>query len=200
MAQHLDDALEQANIPAKILSFWLDEVGPEGWYVQDEALDARIRSEFEPLWREAMEGSFALWLTYPSGALAYLILTDQFSRNMFRGSAEAFASDRLALAVAKKAIHQGYDRKIDAPARQFFYMPLMHSEVLSDQERCVRLMHERMPEGNKNLIHARVHREIIRMFGRFPYRNAALSRKASEGEAQFMANGGYAETLQALSA
>ncbi|MGX9354432.1 DUF924 family protein [Roseobacteraceae bacterium S113] len=185
--------------PEEILSFWLDEVGQEGWYKQDTALDQKIRDSFETTWDAAMEGRFALWLTYPSGALAYLVLTDQFSRNMYRGSAQAFASDRLALAVAKKAIAQGYDLKIDAPARQFFYMPLMHSENLCDQERCVRLMHERLPESD-NLLHARVHREIIRKFGRFPYRNEALSRKPSDGEAAFITGGGYAQTLEELRA
>ncbi|MCH2164289.1 MAG: DUF924 domain-containing protein [Marinovum sp.] len=185
--------------PERILSFWLDEVGTEGWYRQDDALDAAIKSEFEEAWNSAMEGAFALWLTYPSGALAYLILTDQFSRNMFRGSSKAFASDAAALAVAKKAIAQGYDKKIDAPARQFFYMPLMHAENLCDQERCVRLMHERLGSED-NLLHARVHREIIRKFGRFPYRNDALERRASEGEMAFVANGGYAQTLEALRA
>ncbi|WP_425039184.1 DUF924 family protein [Primorskyibacter sp. S187A] len=185
--------------PDEVLSFWLDDVGPEGWYKQDDTLDDTIRSRFSKAWDAAMEGRYALWMTYPSGTLAYLILTDQFPRNMFRGSSKAFASDRIALAVAKKAIGQGYDLKIDAPARQFFYMPLMHSENLCDQERCVRLMHERMPDQD-NLLHARAHREIIREFGRFPYRNAALERKASHEENTFVTDGGYAKTLERLRA
>lgn len=189
----------RTETPEAILSFWLDEVGPEGWYKQDDALDAQIRERFEPTWQAAMDGRFAMWMTYPSGALAYLILTDQFPRNMFRGSAKAFASDAAALAVAKRALAQGYDMKIDAPARQFFYMPLMHAENLCDQERCVRLMLERLP-GTDNLLHARVHREIIRKFGRFPYRNEALSRTTSAGEAAFVNGGGYGETLEALRA
>jgi uncharacterized protein (DUF924 family) len=185
--------------PEKVLHFWLDEVGPDGWYKAEDALDQRIRDDFMSAWVEASKGAYSLWLTYPSGALAYLILTDQFPRNMFRGQAKAFATDRAALAVAKSAIDRGWDLKIDEPARQFFYLPLMHSENLCDQERCVRLMCERMSEsGDENLIHARAHREVIRQFGRFPYRNEALSRATTEGEVAYIAGGGYGSTVRAL--
>lgn len=185
--------------PDEILSFWLDEIGPSGWYNPPEGLDEDIRARFQTTWMAAMEGKFALWLTYPSGALAYIILMDQFPRNMFRGSARAFASDRMALAAAKSAIKKSWDLRIDEPARQFFYMPLMHSENLCDQERCVRLMKERMPSaGDDNLVHARVHREVIRRFGRFPYRNDALSRAFTTPERAFVDGGGYREVLQEL--
>jgi len=185
--------------PEDILTFWLDEVGPEGWYKQDDALDEEIRARFETAWNGLMEGRYALWLTYPSGVLAYVILADQFPRNMFRGTAKAFASDRIAVAAAKQAIHRGWDMKIDEPARQFFYMPLMHSENLCDQDRCVRLMSERMAtSGDGHLLHAQVHREVIRQFGRFPYRNEALSRNSSSAEADFVAQGGYGATLRSL--
>jgi uncharacterized protein (DUF924 family) len=187
--------------PNDILAFWLDDVGPQGWYAQDDALDAAIRDRFLTTWQGAMEGRFGLWLTYPSGVLAYIVLTDQFSRNMFRGDARSFASDAIAKAAAKQAIHRGWDMKIDEPARQFFYLPLMHSENLCDQDRCVRLMKERMPDtGAGNLLHARVHREIIRIFGRFPYRNAALGRSSNPAEADFIAKGGYAALLRDLEA
>ncbi|KIC43037.1 membrane protein [Ruegeria sp. ANG-R] len=187
--------------PEEVLSFWLDEVGPEGWYLQDEALDARIRDRFLKTWEAACEGKFSLWLTYPSGSLAYIILMDQLPRNMFRGSKQAFASDRAALAAAKCAVDKGWDLKIDEPARQFFYLPMMHSENLCDQERCVRLMIERMPEGgDSNLLHARAHREVIRMFGRFPYRNDALERPTTEHEAAYVSNGGYGSTVRELQA
>lgn len=187
--------------PEEVLSFWLDETGPDGWYNGGDALDAEIKRRFEPAWDAAMAGQYGMWLTYPSGTLAYIILLDQFSRNMFRGTAKAFASDRFALAVAKQAIGKKWDMKIAEPARQFFYMPLMHSENLADQERCIRMMMARMPEsGANNLLHARVHREIIRMFGRFPYRNDALSRGVSEGERDFLDNGGYGRTLEGLRA
>jgi len=185
--------------PEDVLSYWLDEVGQARWYLEDEALDAEIRSRFLEAWHSACEGRYSLWLTYPSGALAYIILTDQFSRNMFRGDGRAFATDRIALAAAKAAIDRGWDMKIDEPARQFFYLPLMHSENLCDQERCVRLLCERMPQfGKANLLHARAHREVIRKFGRFPYRNTALERATTSTEQSYVAQGGYGSTVREL--
>ncbi len=194
----MSDPQEVAS-PHDVLEFWLDQVGPKGWYATDDALDAQIRERFMPVWQQARAGGLSLWLTYPSGVLAYLIVTDQFSRNMFRGQADAFALDPIALAVAKGAIGKGWDLKIDAPARQFFYLPLMHSENLCDQDRCVRLMVERMPkDGADNLLHARAHREVIRQFGRFPYRNAALGRSGTRSEMAYAAQGGYGHTLRQL--
>lgn len=187
--------------PEEILSYWIDEVGPKGWYEGSEELDADIRGKFYETWVAAQQGALSLWLTYPSGTLAYIILNDQFSRNMFRGEGKAFSSDKAAMAAAKCAIDKGWDLKIDEPARQFFYLPLMHSECLVDQDRCVRLMLTRMPEtGAPNLLHAKVHREVIRRFGRFPYRNEALSRQTTLPEAAFVNEGGYGAVLRELSA
>ncbi|WP_298491783.1 DUF924 family protein [uncultured Maritimibacter sp.] len=187
--------------PESILEFWLDDVGQKGWYDSSPDLDRTIRERFGGAWAQAAQGAFSLWLTYPSGALAYLILTDQFPRNMFRDEAKAFSTDKVALAAAKCAIDKGWDLKIDEPARQFFYLPLMHSENLADQDRCVRLMLTRMPEtGKSNLLHAKVHREVIRRFGRFPYRNAALSRTSTAPETNFVEAGGYGAVLRELSA
>lgn len=182
-----------------VLSYWLDEIGPDGWYKGGEALDADIRERFEPTWRALTEGSLGLWLTYPSGTLAYIIVADQFSRNMFRDGPQAFATDAPALAAAKMAIAKSWDLKIDEPARQFFYMPLMHAECLADQERCVRLMLTRMPvSGEANLIHAKAHREVIRKFGRFPTRNEALARDNKSTEQEYLDNGGYGGVVRAL--
>lgn len=187
--------------PDDILKFWLDEVGPSGWYTQSKELDEEILARFEQTLMGAAEGRYSLWLTYPSGALAYIILTDQFSRNMYRGTAHAFATDRIGLAAAKSAIDKGWDLRIDEPARQFFYLPLMHSENLCDQDRCVRLLHERMPEhGASNLLHARAHRAVIRAFGRFPTRNDALGRMMTKPELAYVTNGGYGQTLRELDA
>ena len=187
--------------PEEILAFWLDEVGPKGWYESSPELDGAIRDRFLPDWIRAREGGMSLWLTYPSGTLAYIILTDQFPRNMHRGSGEAFATDGIARAAAKMAIDRGWDLRIDEPARQFFYLPLMHSEYLADQERCVRLMMTRMPEtGEANLVHARAHREVIRRFGRFPYRNEALARHTQGAEADFLAGGGYGAMVREMQA
>lgn len=187
--------------PEEITSFWIDEIGPKGWYASDDALDEKIRNRFETPWQIARDGGFHEWITLPDTALAYLILTDQFPRNMYRGSARAFETDRIARAAAKQAIDAGHDMRIPEPERQFFYLPLMHSECLMDQERCMRLMLTRMPEGGAdNLLHAKAHREVIRQYGRFPYRNAALGRTNSEAEHDFIENGGYGRTVEELRA
>lgn len=187
------------STPDEVLAFWLDEIGEDGWYRGDEALDQTIRDKFLTTWENARKGAYSMWLTYPSGALAYLILTDQFPRNMFRGDPKAYSTDRAALAVAKIAISKNWDLKIDEPARQFFYLPLMHSECISDQERCVRLVLTRMPEaGAENLLHAKAHRDVIRKFGRFPFRNKALDRRHTDPEAEFLEQGGYGATVEAL--
>ncbi len=185
--------------PDEVLKFWLEVIGPKGWYIQDEDLDSTIRDKFEDAWLAARQGKYSLWLTYPSGTLAYLILMDQFPRNMFRGSSRAFETDPVALSVAKAAINKNWDLKVGEPERQFFYMPLMHSENLCDQERCVRLLCERMPEtGAGHLLHARAHREVIRQFGRFPYRNEALARHSTEPEMAYVQAGGYGTTVRSL--
>lgn len=183
--------------PEEVLSFWLDECTPAHWYKSDPAFDAEIRDRFLVTWQEAQEGAYGLWLTYPTGTLAYIILTDQFSRNMFRDTAEAFASDGLARSAAKMAISREWDMKVDEPARQFFYLPLMHSENLCDQDRAVRLIHTRMPQtGASNRDHACAHRAVIRDYGRFPYRNDALGRKTTPAEQSFLDAGGYRAAIQ----
>lgn len=184
-----------------VLKFWLEEVGEKRWYSQDEALDQTIRDRFGALWERARAGRLAGWCCAARGALAFAILTDQFPRNMFRGDARAFSTDKLALSTCVPAIFRHWDLTIAEPERQFFYLPLMHSENLADQDHCVRLMLTRMPEtGADNLRHARAHREVIRKFGRFPFRNAALGRENSPAEAEFLAKGGYGRVMRELAA
>ncbi|SEL07866.1 Uncharacterized conserved protein, DUF924 family [Roseivivax marinus] len=195
----MSDAMTTTTRPEDILGYWIDEVGPEGWYRQDDAVDETIRTRFRDAWDEGMEGAYALWLTYPSGVLAYAILMDQFPRNMFRDDPRAYASDRVASAAAKQAIGRNWDLRIDEPARQFFYLPLMHAENLCDQDRCVRLICERMPEtGADNLVHAKAHREVIRRFGRFPHRNGVLGRTSTADETAFMEEGGYGRVVREI--
>ena len=187
--------------PEEVLEFWLDELGPSKWYKASDELDTTIRDRFENAWQNALEGTYGLWLTYPSGTLAYILLMDQFPRNMFRDDPRSFEADQYALAASKLAIQNGWDTRIDEPARQFFYLPLMHSENLCDQERCIRLLIERMPEaGAENLFHARAHREVIRQFGRFPYRNSVLSRASTGSEQTYLKQGGYGSTVRELQA
>lgn len=184
--------------PDEVLAFWLDECSPADWYKSDPDFDAEITARFKSTWVEATEGALGLWLTYPSGTLAYIILTDQFPRNMFRDQGDAFSTDALARAAAKMAIDRGWDLKIDEPARQFFYLPLMHAENLCDQDRAVRLIHTRMPEhGAGNRDHACAHRAVIRDFGRFPYRNKALGRRTTPAEQAFLDAGGYGAAIRA---
>ncbi len=185
--------------PDDILAYWLDVVGEEGWYRGGADLDQEVRDRFGKVWCDAQDGAYGLWLTHASGTLAYIILADQFSRNMFRDTGQAFASDRSARAAAKVAISRGWDVKIDEPARHFFYMPLMHSENLCDQDRCVRLIKERLPKtGKTQLLHAKAHREIIRQFGRFPTRNSALGRENTDAENNFLESGAYGAVVEAL--
>lgn len=199
--QRVKEGVCVMSSPDDVLAFWLDEIGPDGWYTGGDALDQKIRDRFEGVYKLACDGSLSLWLTYPSGTLAYIILTDQFSRNMFRGTAKAFASDKIARAAAKAAISKGWDMRIDEPARQFFYMPLVHTECLVDQDRAVRLIMNRMPEtGAGNLLHAKAHREVIRKFGRFPNRNTALARETPEPEARFLDDGGYGAIVKEVQA
>ncbi|MDG4649181.1 DUF924 domain-containing protein [Roseibacterium sp. SDUM158017] len=192
-----DDA--QADGVEEVLAFWLG-AGPEAWYKQDDAFDAQISERFGALWEAGARGDLdETWATNPRGALALIVLLDQFPRNMFRGDARSFASDARARSTACYALDRGFDMRIDPPERQFFYMPFMHSERLTDQDHCVRLMAERM-EGSDNLLHARAHREIIRRFNRFPYRNAALGRTSTHAERDFLENGGYGRIVEALKA
>ncbi|TVQ54489.1 MAG: DUF924 domain-containing protein [Rhodobacteraceae bacterium] len=175
-----------------VLDFWLNEVGPEKWYAADPALDAEITRRFGGTVTAARKGELDDWILHPEEALALLIVLDQFPRNMWRDRPEAFDGDAHAVALAKRALNLGHDVKVPEPERQFFYLPLMHSEHQMDQDRCVRLILMRMPEtGESNLPHAIAHRDIIRKFGRFPFRNAALSRRSTAAEAAWMADGGY---------
>lgn len=183
----------------EVIEFWLNEVGPKGWYFGGEELDQTIRDRYLELWKQALDGGLHEWVASPDDVLGYLIVTDQFPRNMFREDPRAFATDPQARAAAKQAIHDGFDMRVTGAARQFFYMPLMHSECITDQERCVRMMLTRMPDGGAdNLLHAKAHREVIRRFGRFPYRNSALARCSSKEEVNFLEQGGYGQIVKDL--
>lgn len=187
------------NRAGEVLTFW-QEAGPESWYRQDAPFDRTIRDRFGALWDLACAGGCDHWAMGPKGALALIVLTDQFPRNMFRDTSKAFASDHIARAAAKMAISKTWDTRIDGPGRQFFYMPLVHSESLVDQDRAVRLIKTRMPGDSGQLLHARAHREVIRRFGRFPTRNAALGRVSQPGEQSYVDGGGYGAVVRELQA
>ena len=186
---------------ASVVRFWCETCKPEEWYVQSDDLDATIRARFGDLVTEAQNGGLADWEETAEGTLALLILIDQFARNIHRGSDQSFAGDPRGRAITRRAVARDFDLAYPMPERQFFLMPLMHSEDLDDQDDGVRLMADRLgPEGFRNLLHAWVHREVIRRFGRFPYRNAALGRETTSDEAHWLENGGYGAILREVEA
>jgi uncharacterized protein (DUF924 family) len=182
----------------EILDFWIG-LGAEGWYRADDTIDATIRDRWSALWETARDGGLSVWRAAPDSCLALVLLLDQFPRNMFRQDPRAFSSDNRAIAVARTAILHGQDKRVESPLRQFFYMPLMHSELQSNQDQAVRLFLINFGHGEL-LHHAQAHREIIRRFGRFPYRNAALGRESTPEELVFLNEGGYRAIFDEIAA
>lgn len=188
--------------PEQVVDFWLNEVGQKNWYFATDEINDKIRTRFGELWQTARDGGLMGWMTQPQTALAYLIVTDQFPRNIFAGHPESFATDKQARAAAKQAVDHEFDLRVPCPQRQFFYMPLVHSECLTDQDRGVRLICKRLDhEGAaSNLLHAKAHREVIRRYGRFPTRNAALGRTSTDSEQAYLDAKGYQEILNQFQA
>ena len=173
--------------PADVIAFW-SEAGPSLWFAKDEAFDRRFRETFLVAHDAACRGDLDDWQQTPGGALALVLLLDQFPRNAFRGTPRMYASDSRALTAARAAIATGHDRHIDADLRLFLYLPFAHSEALADQERSVALCREL---DENSLAHAERHRNIVRRFGRFPHRNPILGRIMTPQEQQFLDRGGY---------
>jgi len=171
-----------------VLSFWR-EAGPKRWFRKDEAFDADFRSRFLHCHEAAVRGDLDAWAADAQGALALLILLDQFPRNAFRGSARMFESDAKARPIAQAAVAAGFDAAVEADLRNFFYLPFMHSENLADQDRAVELT---QALGDDPLRYAILHRDIIARFGRFPHRNAVLGRATTPEEQRFLDDGGFA--------
>lgn len=181
---------------AAVLAFW-ETAGPAAWYAQDDVFDQSIRDQFGATWATAADAKLPDWAVDANGAMALILLLDQFPRNIFRNDPRAFATDAMARDVAGKMLTEEWDREIHGAMRQFVYMPFMHSEDRAHQDICVDLMETRMG-GGSNALHARAHREIIKRFGRFPYRNNALSRDTTPEEQAFMDDGGYGAILRSL--
>ena len=156
-----------------VLKFWF-ALGYDRWWKADETLDHRIREQFLKLWSEKRQLPADAFLADPLTALAAVILFDQFPRNMFRGHADQFSTDHLALEIAKGAIQRGFDGQLQADERAFLYMPFQHSEKMDDQNRSVLLFSEIGEQ--RYLSFAEKHRAVIERFGRFPHRNAMLGR------------------------
>jgi uncharacterized protein (DUF924 family) len=164
---------------ADVLKFWFG-LDKEQWWRGGPELDRRIKQGFLKLWAEKRQFPADAFLTDPLTALAGVILFDQFPRNMFRGNAEQFATDPLALAIAKGALDKNFDDELQPQERTFLYMPFQHSENLADQNRSMLLFSELGDE--EQLGYAKKHRDIIERFGRFPHRNAMLGRAPRPGE------------------
>ena len=172
----------------RVVDFWR-EAGPGLWFAKDDAFDRRFRERFLSAHEAAARGELAGWLATPDGALALVLLLDQFPRNAFRGTPRMYATDALAREVTAAAIDAGHDRAVEALMQLFFYLPFGHSEDLADQERSVAL-DRRL--GQPDLSHAERHRDIVRRFGRFPHRNPILGRPMRPEEQRFLDDGGYA--------
>jgi uncharacterized protein (DUF924 family) len=164
------------------------------WWGKDGATDREIRERFLPLRRAAIDGRLAAWTASPRGRLALIVLIDQFSRNIFRDSPEAFAHDDLARRWCTDGLAQGDDRRLRPIERVFFYLPLEHSESIADQARSVALftaLRDEAPDAERGLFEgyldfARRHRDIVDRFGRFPHRNAVLARGSTKEEVEFL--------------
>ena len=174
--------------PEELLSFWR-AAGPKRWFAQDLAFDAEILERFLATHEAAAAGRLSAWEGAAEGALALVIALDQFPRNMFRGTPRAFSTDALVLAAARRAIERGFDRAIPMPERNFFYLPFEHSENLADQELCLAFTEA---TGDAEAVKwAKIHLDVIRRFGRFPHRNAALSRVSTPEEIAYLEGGGF---------
>ncbi|MDB5430095.1 MAG: hypothetical protein JWP35_1211 [Caulobacter sp.] len=182
-----------AAVPHDVIGFWT-AAGPAKWFAKNDAFDAAIRLKFEPVHHAAARGRYDAWEGSADGALALLILLDQFPRNLWRDSAHAFATDPLARAIARRAVAAGHDKASEPLLRPFFYLPFEHSESLADQDEGVALCRALMAaEGDtETLKYAEIHHDIIKRFGRFPHRNRALGRVTTPAEQEFLDEGGFA--------
>ena len=179
---------ESATDAAAVVDFW-QEAGPSRWFAKDEAFDRRFRERFLVLHEAAARGALAAWSDTPTGALALVLLLDQFPRNSFHGTPRMYATDPLARRVASDAVDACHDLAVLPALRLFFYLPFGHSEDPADQARSVTLC-ERL--GGQDAKHARRHHDIVARFGRFPHRNPILGRAMTADEQAYLDAGGYA--------
>lgn len=173
--------------PQDVLNFWTKEIGEKHWFGGGPDVDALVTQRWRDTWDAAKRGDLVAWKNSADGALALIIVLDQFPRNMFRDHADSFSTDAQARAVAARAIDKGFDLATVENLRLFFYMPFMHSENMTDQDKSVALFAERLGKDNQQYFYALEHRAEIARFGRFPSRNPALGRQTTDDEHQFLA-------------
>jgi uncharacterized protein (DUF924 family) len=170
-----------------VTKFWRD-AGRDAWFAKNDAFDAAFKDRFLDLHYAAARRECDHWLNHAEGALALMVLLDQFPRNCFRGTGHMFATDALALSLAKKAIEAGHDLALDEEVRVFLYLPFEHSENLAEQHRSVEL---HTAHAQAELEYAIDHRDIVQRFGRFPHRNRVLGREMTPQEQAFLDEGGF---------
>lgn len=171
-------------MPEAVLRFWFEEAGPERWWQADPAFDEAIRARFAATHARAAQGELHGWRAQPRGRLAEVIVLDQFSRNLFRGSPLAFAQDLAALVLAQEAVAAGQHLQLAPVERAFLLLPYMHSESREIHQVAERLYREHAPPGNYDF--ELRHKAIIDRFGRYPHRNATLGRASTPEEAEFL--------------
>ncbi|MES2471805.1 MAG: DUF924 family protein [Pseudomonadota bacterium] len=175
--------------PSDVIALWRD-AGPRKWFGGGAVFDAQIRERFGEAHQIAARGELADWENTADGALALLLLTDQFPRNLYRHSAHAFATDEMARGIADRALVRGFDAQTDADLRAFFYLPFEHHEDAGSQARAVALF-EKLGD-KQGLDYAKLHADLIGRFGRFPHRNAVMGRISTPEESAYLAQGGFA--------
>lgn len=172
------------QIPSDIINFWFTEIEPLSWWKKDTQFDAMITDRFQALHQAASMGQLAHWRETPHGRLAEIIVLDQFSRNMFRDTAQSFMYDGLALLLSQLAVEAGADESLSVTERPFLYMPMMHSESLAVHDQAVVLFDQ--PGLEAGLDFERKHQVIIEKFGRYPHRNEILGRDSTPQEISFL--------------
>ena len=168
-----------------ILNFWFYEVGRTQWCTNEPLLDSQIRDRFQPAYEEAVAGKLKAWESTPEGALALLLLLDQFPRRMFRGTSRAYETDEIALELARDAIIKHFDDRIDKQYKMLFYLPFLNSENVGDQRLALFYIRERTKDSDW-LTMAERNFEIVQRFGRFPQRNPVLGRQPTPEESTFL--------------
>ncbi|MEZ9139238.1 MULTISPECIES: DUF924 family protein [unclassified Shewanella] len=172
----------------QVISFWFDDIDKSMWFKKDNEFDRIIMSKFARLHSQAMTGELYEWRKQPQGRLAEIIVLDQFSRNMYRDSAKAFASDTLALVLAQEAVAQGQDKLLTTTERSFLYMPYMHSESEVIHQQALVLFNQDGLESNYQF--EKKHFDIIKQYGRYPHRNSILGRESTAAEIAFLTQPG----------
>ena len=174
--------------PAQVLDFWFSEIEPEMWFKKSDEFDAEIARRFGDTTRRALDGGLSEWATDADGCLALILVLDQFARNIYRDTPDAFAGDAQAIKLSERCVAESFIEVVEESKRTFMLMPMMHSEDLNVQEASLSLFKTYTPENNYD--YAVKHRDIIARFGRFPHRNRILGRENTVREAEFLTKPG----------